>query len=288
MPCKERLVAGSVEEALSTLACLRRTGRIIAGGTSLLAHLEQPDAPRVECLVDVTRIPGLTDIRIMDSFIVLGAAVTFARLAADGEIARHAPALSQAAATLGTPEVRARATLGGNVVNARSSANGALALLALRAEAEIANITGRQWVPVAQLFVAPGMSRIDPHSEIITSFRFPLRGPHESSAFEQVTTLPAQSDPSLKVAASVLLDAEAERFRDVRIALSNVAPCPCRLANVERALCGKPAEDEAIAATAEAVLCAVQPPPAWQPSREELVAALRRALVAAVARARRP
>ena len=53
-------------EALSLLAQYQAEARVIAGGTDLLIEIEKTlRTPRV--LIDITRIPGLDQIRLQDS-----------------------------------------------------------------------------------------------------------------------------------------------------------------------------------------------------------------------------
>ncbi|MDX9833144.1 MAG: FAD binding domain-containing protein, partial [Anaerolineae bacterium] len=51
----------SVEEALAILARYEGQAQLIAGGTDLIIELQE-GKNSVECLVDVTRIPGLDSI----------------------------------------------------------------------------------------------------------------------------------------------------------------------------------------------------------------------------------
>ncbi|MFN2225023.1 MAG: FAD binding domain-containing protein, partial [Anaerolineae bacterium] len=66
----------SIEEALEILAHHEGQARIIAGGTDLVIELQEGKCA-ADCLVDVTRIPGLDTIEQRDGQIVLGANVTF-------------------------------------------------------------------------------------------------------------------------------------------------------------------------------------------------------------------
>ena len=158
MICEDYVSPSSIEEALATLASLRGKGRVIAGDTDLVIHLQRQQRI-LECLVDITSIPGLDEIHEENSHVVVGAAVTFSQIEASSTIRDGASVLAEAASQVGSPQIRNVGTLAGNVVNAQPAADGSIALLALDAEAEIANLTGRQWVPVATLFVSPGISR---------------------------------------------------------------------------------------------------------------------------------
>ena len=282
--------ASTVEEALAVLTSLRGSGRIIAGGTDLVIQLQHGDR-QITCLVDITRIPGLSEIRRENAHVVVGAAATFAQIERSTLILELAPLLAEASSWVGSPQIRNVGTLAGNVVNAQPAADGSIALLALDAEAQIANLTGRQWVPVASLYVSPGVSRVDATTEMITAFRFPARGPREGTAFERVARRKALALPLINVAARVLLDAAGDHLRDVRIAIGPVAPVPFRAQEAETALRGRAITAQAISDAVEAAVHESKPRSsllrASKEYRRELIGTLtQRALTRAIEKAR--
>jgi CO/xanthine dehydrogenase FAD-binding subunit len=250
MICEQYVLASSVEEALATLASLRGKGRLIAGGTDLVIQLQRGERT-VRTLVDISRIPGLDEISMEDSHVVVGAAATHSQIERAALIHTRAPVLVQAASQIGSPQIRNVGTIAGNVVNAQPAADTSIALLALDAEAQIANLTGRQWVPVAQLFVRPGVSRVDASSEMITAFRFRAQASRESSSFERLARRRAVALPLINVAVRVLLDADSSHIREARIAIGPVAPVPIRAVRAEAVLANEVASDETVALAAE-------------------------------------
>ena len=290
MICEDYVVPSSIEEALATLASLRGEGRVIAGGTDLVIQLQRRRRT-FECLVDITRIAGLDEIRMENSHVLVGAAVTFSQIESSALIREKASVLAEAASQVGSPQIRNVGTLAGNVVNAQPAADGSIALLALDAEAEIANLTGRQWVPVATLFVSPGISRVDATAEMITAFRFRAAGPKESSGFERLARRRALALPLINVGVNVLLNADGTRFRDVRIAIGPVAPVPFRAREAEEALKNQPLSHDTIDQAAETAVRESKPRTsllrASKEYRRELIGALtKRALLKAIERAR--
>jgi carbon-monoxide dehydrogenase medium subunit len=290
MLVEDYVMASSTEEALATLASLRGGGRAMAGGTDLMLQLTRAERS-VACLVDITRIPGLDEIRVEDSHLVIGATSTHGSIERSALVREHAPALAEACSKVGSPQIRNVGTLAGNVVNAQPAADGSIALLALDAEAEIANLTGRQWVPVSSLFVSPGVSRVDASAELITGFRVRTRVPLEASAFERLARRKAVALPLINVAARVLLDADGGHVREARLAVGPVAPTPFRAVQTEAFLAGKPAQKETIDEAAGVAMRECNPRSsllrAGRQYRLELVRVLsRRALARAIAAAR--
>ncbi len=108
----------ALEAALALLdAPEARAGktRILAGGQDLLTelkeHLSEPDA-----LVNLKHIPGLDGIAASGAGeIVLGALCTLSALEEHAELVRRVPALTQAAASVASAQIRSQGTLGGNL-----------------------------------------------------------------------------------------------------------------------------------------------------------------------------
>lgn len=86
----------------------------LAGGNDLLARMKEYLA-EPDLLVNVKSIPGLADIEPGDGHWTLGAQVTIARIEQDSQIRKLFPALHEAAAEVGSLQIRNVATLGGNL-----------------------------------------------------------------------------------------------------------------------------------------------------------------------------
>ena len=286
MICEDYITVSTVEEALATLASLRGEGRLIAGGTDLVIQLQRGERD-IRCLVDITRIPGLDEITLENSYVVIGATTTFSQIQHSPLIRERAAVLAEAASQVGSAQIRNVGTLAGNVVNAQPAADGSVALLALDAEAEIANLTGRQWVPIASLFISPGISRVDAGAEMITAFRFRAHGPRESSAFERLARRKALALPLINVGAHVLLNADGTHVRHTRIAIGPVALVPFRAEEAEAMLNDQPINPEVIGEAAEMAARESKPRSsllrASKEYRRELIRVLtRRALLRAI------
>lgn len=240
----------SVRKALDILARYDGQAQLIAGGTDLIIELQE-GKHSVECLVDVTRIPGLDRIERKDGWIVLGANVTFGQIKDDPLLKRQARVLSEAAATVGALQIQTVATLAGNVVSALPAADGCVALIALDAQAEIADTQGQVWRPVDELFLGPGKSAVDPSRQMLTAIRFPVASGRHGSAWERIGRRRALVLPILNCGISVVLDAEGRNVQQARIGLGPVAPVPFRARKTEAFLVSRPATDETFAEAAE-------------------------------------
>ncbi len=228
------------------------SSRVVAGGTDLLLDLQQGRQEPVNTLVDVTHIPEMMVLDVVQDFLYIGAALPLNHIVCSPEVFQHARALTEAAGLIGGPQVRNTATLGGNVVHALPAADGAIALLALGAQAEIASQRGRTWVDLAKLFRGPGQTALDVQHEILVRFRLPLGGKGDGSAHRRVMRPQGVAIAILNTA--VWLRREGERVAEIRIALGPAGPIPFRAQLTEQALCGQPANDQTLAAAGKILL----------------------------------
>jgi carbon-monoxide dehydrogenase medium subunit len=238
----------SIDETLQLLAHYEGRARLIAGGTDLIIELQE-GTHDVECLVDVSRIPGLDRIEQDGDWIQLGPNVTFRQIKESALLRERARVLAEAAATVGALQIQTMATLAGNVANAMPAADGSVALIALDAEAEIADGRGREWRPLTGLFAGPGKSAIDPTRQMITGFRFRALGHGQGSAWERIGRRRALVLPILNCGVSLALD--GGHIAWARIGLGPVEPVPYRARQAEAYLAGREAMAETYSEAAE-------------------------------------
>jgi len=230
-------VPASVDEALSLLADYGGQARVVAGGTDLLLEMQQGHQAPVEALVDVTGIDELRQIRQDGDQITVGAAVTHTQIVEAGVLAARATCLVESCGVVGGPQVRNVGTLGGNVAHALPAGDGTTSLVALDAEAEIAQGGERRWVPILEMYEGPGKSLIDPTRDLVLNLRFGLCGDGEATAFKRIMRPQGVALPVLGCALWVRLDG-GETIEEARVCIGPVAPTPVRIAEIEAALRG--------------------------------------------------
>lgn len=245
---------GTLEEALTLLAA-DPANTVIAGGTDLIPGVRAGNRqPAV--LVDVRRL-GLTEIKVEDDGLCLGAGLTFADLLYSKDVAASYPALAAAAAEVGGPPIRNRATLGGNLVNASPAADGAPPLLVYDASVVLTGTDGRREVPLTDFFEGPGHTVLNP-GEILTKVRLSRPTQRTVSAFLKLGTRNAMAVSIVSAAGRVDID-DSGRVNRCRIALGAVAPTPIRAADAEMFVVAEGLTDESIA-EASAIAARVAPP----------------------------
>jgi xanthine dehydrogenase FAD-binding subunit len=235
--CEEYLLTHSVEEALGFLSAARGSARIVSGGSDLILELQQGSHPPVRTLIDVTEIAELCKLEIREGSLYIGASVTLSRLVNSTLINQNAQALADAAALMANPQVCNVATIGGNVAHALPAADGTISLLALDAQAEVANINGKRRVPLQTLFKGPGESTLDPDNDLLVGFYLPVGEKKQASSFARRVSPQGIALAILNMA--VWLQREAGRIVNVRIAVGPSGPVPLRMKAAEKVLIGQ-------------------------------------------------
>ena len=236
----------TVQEALSLLQEIPGKGRVIAGGTDLLLAEASPSrkSPR---LVDLGWIPGMRDIRLEGGQLVVGACVTHSDAAASPLVLRHARALAEGCAKVGSRQIRNMGTLAGNVISALPAADAGVTLTALGASCVVAGPDGTREIPMSGMYRGVGKSAVNSRVECLTQIRIPLRGEGFGSAYARMEQRKALSLPMLCVAAAVTL--ADGLLAGVSIVMAPAGPAPRHAVEAERFLTGK-APDEALFARA--------------------------------------
>ncbi len=281
------LFPATVQEALEMLTAHPGESQIIAGGTDLVLQNKRGQCPAT-VIVDITRIPGLDFIVERDGFIAIGCQATHAQVARSPLVRKKAEVLALACGSVGGPATRNVGTLVGNVVNALPAADGAVALFALDAEVEVADASGRHWMPIAELYVGVGECVLDPCAQMVTTIRFRPIERGQASAYQRLANRKALALPTLAVGTVVgVRDGVCDA---VRISVGPVAPTPFRVREAEARLMGQSLTTEVIAHAAELAEQAAQPRDSLlrgsRDYRQAMVGVLvRRALTQAVAKA---
>ena len=240
MSVREYLLPNSLEECLGCLTDFRGEACLIGGGTDLMPKLESGRI-KPKALVDTSRIEGLDAVSTDDDAIYIGGTVTHAAIAKNPGLAEKLPALARACASVGSPQIRNIATLAGNVINAQPAADGAIALVALGAEAEIAAPGKTRRQPVEELYLGVGASTVDTGQEIVKGFILPAPKTGMASAFGRIAPRNALCLPTANVA--VCITSTGGKIDSARIAMGPVAEKPFRPLEAEESLKGAGLDD---------------------------------------------
>jgi carbon-monoxide dehydrogenase medium subunit len=211
-------------------------GRVIAGGTDVIVQMQRSVFP-AKTLIDVSRIADLRFIREEADRITIGALTTYADVMASRTLYEAAPALIQAAATVGAPQTRSRGTMGGNIGNASPAGDMLPPLLALDAAVTLTSAAGTRVLPLDEFLVGPRQTHLAP-GEIIYSVSFErLPGP-SGAVFLKLGNRSGMAIAVVSAAAVLALDVQG-RIAAGRVALGAVAPRAVRSPRAEAVLAGQ-------------------------------------------------
>lgn len=252
------LRAESVEDALKGLSEYEGRARLIAGGTDLVEQIRNREKQPV-CLIDISRNPEIGGIRTQGGKLVIGAAVTHARIVNSTEVRRDAPMLAEACAHIGSVQIRNIGTVGGNIVNSQPAADAVMALSALNAELTVVSSSGQRKVPLQDVFLGPGKCAIDSTKEVLTGVSFQKVEHKEACAFGRLARRKGATLPTLNAAVRLSLDREAGHIERIRLFMGPVAPTPKRLVATERILMSGPMSDQLLKDALETVKEEVNP-----------------------------
>lgn len=88
--------------------------RVLAGGQDLLGELKD-HLVEADALVNIKRLPAMGVLEVGERGVSIGALVTMADLEEHAGLAAAHPVLTEAAASVASPQIRTQATLGGNL-----------------------------------------------------------------------------------------------------------------------------------------------------------------------------
>ena len=232
--------ADSVAHAVHLLV-VTEGARVLAGGTNLIADLQSSPVPFP--LIAIGHVPELRTLRIGGT-LDIGSAVTVGRVVAEPEIRARWPALWEAAAWLGSVQVRNLATVGGNLCHASPAADLAPPLIAYGASAVVAHPGGCRTVAVEDLFAGPETTTLQRH-EVLVALTIGSPGTGTGSAYVAHTPRSAMDVAVAAAAVSIRVGGDG-RVAAVRVALGALGPTPRRARAVERTLAGRIPRDRVL------------------------------------------
>ncbi|TFH38041.1 MAG: 2Fe-2S iron-sulfur cluster binding domain-containing protein [Anaerolineales bacterium] len=246
-----------LDQAIHILAERDAEARIIAGATDLMLELERGLRPRVKALIDLTRIPGLDQIRVDDEgWIHLGPLVTHNQCAESALIQDHAFALARACWEVGAPQIRNRGTIAGNLITASPANDSIPPLLALDAQITLRSTRGARSLPLSRFYLGVRKTVMEA-DEVLTDIRFRVGANRRRSAFIKLGLRRAQAISVVN--AAVVLELEGEKIQSAAIALGSVSPIVVRATEAEQFLVGKHLNAEMLEQTAHLACKAASP-----------------------------
>ncbi len=249
-------VAPSHAEACRLLDELGPRARVIAGGSDLLLELERGDRPGVDTLVDVSQIPGASEIVAEGSMVWIGSAVTHAQVVRSGLCRTGLTPLAQACLEVGAAQLRNTATVVGNVVTASPANDTLSALSVLDTVVEIVSASGRRTVPLAEFTTGYRSVDLRP-GELVSRLGVRRLRDDETAMFAKSGLRRAQAISVVHLAAR--LRRRAGVVDDLVIAVGSIAETVVVFDDLDELVVGRELDDVVIALTAAAISVVSKP-----------------------------
>ena len=217
------LIPATLAEALTALD-ESPSSMVLAGGTDAMVEINGGHR-RPDSVIAVGRLAELRTWThdVIAATLRIGAAVTYAELETD-QFRRWVPALSQAARTVGSPQIRHAATLGGNVATCSPAGDGLPVLAALDAIVHLVSTSGQRSVPFVDFMVGPKRTALRA-GELIEAVTLPVFAGWQGYAKVGVRNAMVISNAG----ACFAVDDEGA----VRLALGSVGPTIIRCSGAE-------------------------------------------------------
>ncbi len=258
------ITATSIDETLDWLAHYGSDARLINGGTDLMLEIERKvRTPRV--LIDVSRVPGLDDIRFDDGVFRLGAGVTHNQVVGDARLVAHAYPLARACWEVGAPQIRNRGTIAGNLITASPANDTTPPLMALGARVTLqSRARGARVLALEEFIRGVRQTALEP-DEMLTEISFPALEPNQVGTFIKLRLRRAlaisvvsvavvlslePSAGSLRSASGIMISRQRSAVESAWITLGSVAPTVIAAEEAQRFLAGKTLDDATIDAAA--------------------------------------
>jgi len=276
MPPFRVLNPSTVVEAMEQMQAAAGGARWLAGGTDINPNLKHR-LLEPEALIALEGVKELRGVSVgEDGWLRLGAMTTLSEVATHADILRRWPALAQAAGLVSGPQLRNMGTIGGNVmldtrcqwINqthfwrkalghclkkdgtvchvvqggskcvAAASNDTAPALMTLGAELEIASDTGRQKLPIADLWQADGIwnRKLSP-AELLVAVHLPPTSARHYGAYGKLRDRGSIDFPLFGIAVRLDLD-EHGKVEDAALCAVALQARPWPLKKVAEALQG--------------------------------------------------
>lgn len=234
---KNYFMPETVEEALKLLDEGTENTRLIAGGTDLMVEIRNKKWPRLETIIDISRVRGLNQIyQDEEGLIHIQAMVTHNDVLKSELVREFASPLYQACYKVATPQIRNRATVVGNLVTASPANDTITPLMSMDAALVLVSSEGERIVRLKDFYHGVRKTELKP-TEIVREVLVRPLGEHERGSFIKQALRKAQAISVLNCC--VLLELEHDLILNARVTMGSVAPTIIHSPGAEEYLVGK-------------------------------------------------
>ncbi|WP_209370174.1 FAD binding domain-containing protein [Brevibacterium renqingii] len=215
----------TVDETLDLLAARGDTGKILAGGQSLVPVLNMRLAAPSD-LFDITSVVGIDELEVSDADgseeICVGASVTHRRVERSAEVTRTNPLLGEALRFVAHPAVRNRGTTVGSIAHADPNGEMPMVLALTGGRIEARSRRGERTLGAEELNIGPLETSLE-SDELITRAIFPALSAGSRTGFDE---LARRSGDYALAGVGMILDVDGETVTGLRCGFVSVTDVP--------------------------------------------------------------
>jgi CO/xanthine dehydrogenase FAD-binding subunit len=233
----------TVEEALDRLTELGYSGKVLAGGQSLIPAMNFRMA-RPTALVDLNKVKELSYIKpTADGGLAIGTMTRDSVVEEDRLVNEHYPILVKTIKHIAHRQIRNRGTFGGAIAHADPAAQLPAAALLLDANFKILSKSGERWMKATDFFIGPFMTVLEPE-ELLVEVVFPPMPANTGGSYQQVSRQKG-GYAQAAVITTVTMDG-SDKVKEARVALFSVGETALLAKKANEVLAGQVATPEAI------------------------------------------
>ncbi|HAL15350.1 MAG TPA: molybdopterin dehydrogenase [Anaerolineaceae bacterium] len=234
----------TTEEALQNLTDLGYSGKVLAGGQSLIPAMNFRMA-RPSALVDLNNVAELAYIKpTADGGIAIGTMTRDSVVEQDPIVKQRMPIVAETMGYIAHPQIRARGTFGGAIAHADPAAQLPALSLALNARLLVKRKGAERWVTAEEFIVGPFMTVLEPE-DMLAEVVLPPLAPRTAGSYKQVSR--QRGGYAQAATISVVGLDDRNRVKDVRCVLFSVGETPILSKYAAKVLVGNEATEAAIA-----------------------------------------
>lgn len=234
----------TAEEALQNLTDLGYSGKVLAGGQSLIPAMNFRMS-RPSALVDLNNVEELFYIKpTADGGLAIGTMTRDSDVEHDPVVKQRFPIVAETIGYIAHPQIRVRGTFGGAIAHADPAAQIPALSVALNAKMLVKSKGGERWVSAEDFVIGPFMTVLEPE-EMLAEVVLPPMAPRTAGSYKQVSRQRG-GYAQAAVISIVGLD-DRDRVKNVRCVLFSVGETPILSKYASEVLVGNQATDEAIA-----------------------------------------
>jgi xanthine dehydrogenase iron-sulfur cluster and FAD-binding subunit A len=240
----QHINATDIDQVINLLHEQQGVARVIAGGTDLILEIERGVRKDVGTLIDITRIPGLNEIRLdTDAYLHIGPGVTHNQALINPLVRKYAMPLVEACWKVGSPQIRNRGTIGGNLITASPANDTIVPLMALDANVSLRSAQGTRTVKLSEFYTGVRKTQLKP-DEMLVDISFKALTADQVGAFYKYGLRNAQAISLVN--ACVILSIQNGSVARASVTMGAVAPVIIHSEKAEKYLIGKNLSSEVI------------------------------------------